>query len=163
MARVAALMDSWAEAWGLGEGDRIRWRAAAHLHDALRDESPGSLRERAEAAPRLPDPMLHGPAAAARLRAEGVGDEPLLLAITWHTTGHPCLDELGRHLYLADYLEPGRPHTREWHSALRARMPAEAGSVVREVAADRIAQTLRSGHPLLAPTVDFWNGILDGR
>src|SRR5690606_32451701 len=133
MDRVATLLDGWGRALGLPAQDRARWRAAGWLHDALREADPELLR------PRVPDDMralpgaaLHGPAAAARLRAEGVEDEPLLDAIAYHTVGHPSLDTLGRALYVADFLEPGRTLLPEWREELRGRMPMELEDVTRE-------------------------------
>lgn len=159
--RVAALVDGWAEQLGLEEGDRVRWRAAAYLHDALRDAEPEELRDRVPPECRAwPAPMLHGPAAAALLRAEGVHDRPLLLAVSHHTSGHPELDDLGRALYAADFLEPGRPFLQAWRSDLRARMPRELGSVTKEIAAARIEHVVDRRKPLMEPTVAFWNVLV---
>lgn len=162
--RVAALMDSWAAALGLSETERRRWRAAAWLHDALRDADPGGLRvglpEQTRALPGL---VLHGPAAAERLRAEGVNDEPVLLAIAYHTLGHPALDRLGRALYLADFLEPGRGFEPLRRATLRARMPASMEPVLRTVVGARLRHVVRAGHPLSRESVEFWNAVTGGR
>jgi HD superfamily phosphohydrolase YqeK len=156
-------MESWARTFHLDADDVARWRAAGMLHDALRDAPPATLRPLVEPALReLPDGVLHGPAAASRLRADGVDDEPVLLAVAWHTTGHPALDRLGRALYLADHLEPGRSYESEVNAARRARVPQEMDAVLRELAAERVARTVREGRPLLEATVRFWNGIIHG-
>ena len=52
--------------------------------------------------------VLHGPAAAARLQAEGETRASVLEAIRWHTLGWADWDRTGRALYMADFLEPGR-------------------------------------------------------
>jgi HD superfamily phosphohydrolase YqeK len=162
MARVAEVMDGWGEQLGLEARERRRWRAAAMLHDALRDADPESLRGRVPDALRdLPGGMLHGPAAAARLVGEGVEDEPLLLAIRWHTTGHPHLDRLGRALYLADFAEPGRTGDADRLATLRSRVPGAMEAVLVEVAAERIGRTLAGAHRLRHQTVDFWNSLVD--
>jgi HD superfamily phosphohydrolase YqeK len=158
---VAACLDTWARALGLGERERARWRAAGLLHDALRDAPPETFDP--EAAPDWPAPLRHGPATALRLRREGVDDEELLAAIAYHTTGHPDFGLLGRFLYLADALEPGRPWRPAWRAALRARLPEDADAVLREVAAARIADAVRRGHPLRPETVGFWNALAAGR
>jgi HD superfamily phosphohydrolase YqeK len=159
--RVADLMERWANDLGLEREETVRWRAAGMLHDALRDADPRALRPMVDAALRdAPGDLLHGPAAAARLREDGVRDEPLLRAIAWHTLGHPDLDRLGRGLYLADYLEPGRRHDPERAAAWRERIPTELPAVLQELAAARIGHTLRKGRPLLEPTVGFWNGLV---
>src|SRR3989449_4292320 len=44
---------------------------------------------------------------------------------SYHSLGHARWDDVGKMLYLADYLEPGRPFDREAHRALAARVPGE--------------------------------------
>lgn len=162
MGRVADLMDHWARRAGLPDDDRARWRAAGLLHDGLRDADFDRLRPLVEPDLRdRPGKMLHGPAAAARLRDEGVDDPPLLLAIAWHTLGHPGFDLLGKCLYLADYAEPGREYESPDLAAMRARVPGEVDAVLREVAVDRIARSLEKRRPLLEPTVGFWNALVE--
>lgn len=162
--RVAELMESWGRDLRLDDQDRARWRAAAYLHDALRETDPEELRA---ALPRryaaLPGPVLHGPAAAERLRSEGVADEPLLRSVAYHTVGHPDLDHLGRGLYAADFLEPGRAFLTEWRAELRARMPEDLDGVTREILGARVRHLVDCGVPLLEPTVAFWNALLDER
>lgn len=155
IASVAACLDRWARARGASETERARWRAAGYLHDALRDADPAGFDP--DVAPDWPPALRHGPAAAARLRADGVRDDELLLAVAYHTTGHGEFEELGRFLYLADYLEPGRAFRPQEHAAWRARLPEAMPAVLLEVAAARIGRTLRGGRPLLRETVDFWN------
>lgn len=162
VARVAELMDLWAERTGLSDDDRARWRAAGLLHDALRDADVDRLRPLVDPVLRdAPGKMLHGPAAAARLRQDGVEDEPLLLAIAWHTLGHPRFDRLGKALYLADYTEPGRDYESETLAAKRDRVPEELDGVLLEVAADRIGRSLQRRRPLLEPTIEFWNLLVE--
>jgi HD superfamily phosphohydrolase YqeK len=161
MKRVAELMTCWASATGSSAEDVIRRRAAAFLHDALRDADPESLRPLVPPSSRnAAGALLHGPAAAARLEAEGVADEPLLLAVAFHTVGHPDLDDLGRSLYVADYVEAGREHSPGRLAALRARMPEDAVAVLAEVAADRLGFQVAARQPLLPTTVAFWNRIV---
>lgn len=163
MVRVAELMERWARELELDDDDITRWRAAAMLHDSLRDADPAKLRPLVPAAlAAAPGELLHGPATAARLRREGVSDRSLLLAVEWHTLGHPDFDRLGRALYLADYLEPGRQQTSHVDAAWRARVPADMDAVVLELAAERISGAVSRHHPLLEPTVGFWNGLANG-
>ncbi len=161
MERVSALLGSWAEQLGLDASERLRWRAVGFLHDALREADPVRLREEVPPALRtLPDAALHGPAAAERLREEGVRDEALLDAIAYHTIGHPSLDTLGRALYVADFLEPGRAILPEWRAALRRRMPSDLDEVTREVLGARIRHLVDRGVALHPATVAFWNAVL---
>lgn len=160
MRRVADLMGAWADALDLSEADRVRWRAAGLLHDCLRDAPLNELRSMLPEALRgIGGRLLHGPAAAARLRADGVADEPILHAIAWHTTGHPGFDQLGRSLYIADYIEPGRRHEPARLAALRARMPAAADDVLRDVLRSRIAHLLVEQRPIRSETAAFWNVV----
>ena len=162
--RVRLLLAEWAEAAGVTEDDAKRWRAAGTLHDALHDAPPKELRTQvAEHFADLPGKMLHGPACVARLRGEGVDDEELLHAIEYHTIGHPELTILGRALYAADFLEPGRPQDPAIRSALRSRMPAEMDAVVPVVLKSRLLDQVNSGRRIREETLAFWNSIPDDR
>lgn len=154
MRRVAGLMAAWAEALELTESDRIRWTAAGWLHDSLKETDPDELREMVPAELRDMAPaLLHGPAAAERLKDDA--DPAVLDAIRYHTIGHPRLDRLGRALYLADFLEPGRKSDPEWRGALRERMPAEMDEVLPAVVEARVEHELRRGQPIRAETAAF--------
>jgi len=161
MARVADLMEAWARELGESESGCVRWRATAWLHDSLRDAPPSQLREWVgEPFRELPDAYLHGPAAAARLAAEGVNDRDLLEAITFHTLGAPGLARLGRALIVADFLEPGRTDRTEWRAALRARMPAEFEAVLSEVVRAKLQRDLEGGEPIRPELVALWNRLV---
>ncbi|MBW3569640.1 MAG: HD domain-containing protein [Gemmatimonadetes bacterium] len=147
IGRVAALLDEWARALGLSEPERTRWVAAGWLHDVLREAPPDELRPRVPPEFRdLPGKLLHGPAAAERLA--GQADPELLDAIRYHTLGSARFGRLGRALYLADFLEPGRRYEAEWTAALRARMPHDMDAVMREVVDARVRHVTESGSTL---------------
>ncbi len=157
--RVSALMAGWADALGLPSGECARWRAAARLHDCLRNAEPGLLRTELPPPLRdLPGPLLHGPAAAERL-ADHV-DAEIAQAVRYHTLGHASFGALGKALYLADFLEPGREFEPEWRAALRERMPAEFDAVVVEVLAARIGHLLDRAMPIRPETLGFWNSLV---
>ena len=145
--RVAALVTEWSTALGVAAAERERWQRAAWWHDALRD------------AP-LASEMDHGPLAADRLEREGERDRGVLDAVRYHSIGYPGWDDTGKMLYLADYLEPGRPHDIAERSELRAMVPRERASVLREVARRRIVRIVNSGWPLVSETVAFWNTLV---
>jgi HD superfamily phosphohydrolase YqeK len=158
LERVAGLVEEWARALGKPEAERVRWRAAGFLHDALKDEPPDELRTRAgRAGSGWPDPLLHGPAVAERLREEGVEDEELLLAVGHHSVGHPAFGALGESLYLADFLDPGRAFHRGERTRLRERLPEERADVLLTVVAWRIGRLLEERRSLMAVTLEFWN------
>jgi HD superfamily phosphohydrolase YqeK len=164
IGRVAKLLGGWADSLGLAEDDRRRWRAAGTLHDALRDEDPALLRNRVPPEVKdVPGPLLHGPAAAERLRIDGVLDGELLTAIACHTVGDASFGSLGRALYSADFLDPGRPFLPEWREELRTRMPMDADDVVFEIVRARIMNLMERGGPVLHRTVLFWNRLAEER
>lgn len=132
MERVAALMGDWAAALALPESDVKRWTATGWLHDVLREADPEELRPEVPLLFRpLPGKLLHGPAAAARLHDDL--DPEMCEAIRFHTLGSPRFGRLGRALYLADFLEPGRTFDPEYTQSLRARMPGDMDAIFREV------------------------------
>ena len=158
IARVAALMNSWAEAMHLAASERRDWHDAACWHDALRDASAEELRRLAGAAPYEPE-MLHGPAAAERLREDGERRANVLDAIRYHTVGSPDWDRTGRALYMADFLEPGRSFSRADRAFLAAQVPHDFDGVFRQVVRMRLLYALNEGHSLFAETVQLWNLI----
>jgi len=149
IGRVASLLDEWARALALPEVERERWLAAGWLHDVLREAPPEELRPLVPEEFRgMPAKLLHGPAAAERLAGEADGE--LLDAIRYHTLGSARFGRLGRALYLADFLEPGRRFEPEWTASLRARMPHDMDGVMREVVRARVRHVEESGsilHP----------------
>ncbi len=160
LSRVAGLLATWAPGLTTSDVDGLRLAAAGYLHDVLRDAEPESLRRGVPPnLSTLAGPLLHGPAAAERLRLEGVEDGELLTAVAYHTLGHRRLGTLGRALYAADLLEPGRDLRNEWRDGLRSRMPSDLQAVVREILAARIAYVTDRGRPLRPETVGFWNSM----
>jgi 2-amino-4-hydroxy-6-hydroxymethyldihydropteridine diphosphokinase len=162
IARVTALIGEWADAAALDDTDRMRWRAAGCLHDALHDAPPEELRGIVpETFSDLPGRMLHGPACVVRLREAGVSDEALLHAIEYHTIGHPQFGDIGCALYAADYLEPGRADDVNTRAALRSRMPAEMQAVVATILKTRLRLQIDAGRRIRPETLEFWNSIPD--
>ncbi|HKV71773.1 MAG TPA: HD domain-containing protein [Gemmatimonadales bacterium] len=145
--RVAALIDGWAVTMKTPERERNRWAKAAWLHDALRDEP-------------AVDELAHGPAAADRAARDGEADRGVLDAVRYHSLGYAGWDEVGRMLYLGDFLEPGRTFDRERRATLAQRVPAERDAVLTEVARLRIEWNIRSSWPLAPETVEFWNSLV---
>jgi HD superfamily phosphohydrolase YqeK len=66
-------------------------------------------------------------------------------------------------LYLADFLEPGRSMDPAERAMLAQKVPGQRDTVLREVVRRRISWMLRSGWPLPAPTVAFWNQLAEGK
>lgn len=163
--RVAALLEDWAWAARLEDDDRTRWVAAGYLHDAVKDAPPSRLREVLDGSAwsDFPEALLHGPASAALLAEDGVDDAALLMAVRYHTLGHPELTPLGRALYAADFLEPGRELLGPWRADLRARMPGELDAVVKEILRARIHHLMDEGRPVRPESMAFWNTMVTGK
>jgi HD superfamily phosphohydrolase YqeK len=156
--RVAALLATWAAAMEVDEREAAAWHDAARWHDALRDAPHEQLRAL------LPDTpydgsMLHGPAAAARLEAEGESRGSVLAAVRYHTVGWARWDRTGRALYMADFLEPGRDGAAADRAFLAAHVPDDFESVFRQVVRQRLEWALRDGDALYAETVELWNSV----
>ena len=164
MARVAGLLREWGEIRGNHLQDVERWAAVGYLHDALRDADPDKLRAGlSRPLDRLPNEVLHGPAAADRLRRSGVADEPLLVAIASHTMGSPDFDDIGKALYVADFLEPGRKLQPKWRGRLRSEMPEGLDAVTTAVVGKRIQFLIKKGRPVPPETLGLWNVLAKGR
>lgn len=157
--RVAALAARWADRMRVSPAEGERWLHAVWLHDALRDAAPASLERWAGDAP-VPGSLRHGPASAARAAAEGETDRGILDAVRYHSIGWAEWDLVGRVLYCADYLEPGRTFGRERRAELAERFPDDPERVLLAVARERLAHIVESGWPLVDPTVRFWNSLV---
>jgi HD superfamily phosphohydrolase YqeK len=159
--RVAGLMVTWANAMQVDGAERERWLRAVSLHDALKDGPPALLRELAPNSWDA-DSLRHGPAAAAMAARAGERDRGVLDAVRYHSVGWAHWDAVGRMLYLADFLEPGRRKAGEDRAALVQRVPDDPRGVLWEVARRHLLLTVRAGHPLLDETVAFWNDLVCG-
>lgn len=140
------------------EGERAAWLDAGWWHDALRDADESTLRTITGDAER-PVGMLHGPAAALRLEAEGEQRREVLSAIRWHTTGSTSWRRTGRALYMADFLEPGRAFMQADRAFLADRVPEAFDAVFRQVVRLRLEWTIREGKSLAEETVALWNRV----
>ena len=157
--RVAELVARWADEIGVPTSERNRWLRAVWLHDALRDASAEELEQWASSVPGPPE-LRHGPASAARAKAEGEIDRGVLDAVRYHSVGLAEWDMVGRVLYCADFLEPGRTFDVQWRAELAARFPDEPAAVLREIAQARLTYTVKSRWPILEPTFRFWNSLV---
>jgi HD superfamily phosphohydrolase YqeK len=83
----------------------------------------------------------------------------VLDAVRYHSVGLAEWDMVGRVLYCADFLEPGRTFDVERRAALAARFPSDPQGVLHDVAARRVMHIVRSGWPLPEPTIRLWNSL----
>lgn len=160
--RVAELVAAWADALAIPDSERNRWLRAAWLHDALRDADAAELERWASSTPGAIE-LRHGPASASRAKAEGETDRGVLDAVRYHSVGLAEWDMVGRVLYCADYLEPGRAFERERRAELASRFPADPAGVLREVAAARVAHVVAARWTQPEPTYRFWNSLFAPR
>jgi 2-amino-4-hydroxy-6-hydroxymethyldihydropteridine diphosphokinase len=158
IARVTALALSWADAMRIDGEERAAWRDAAAWHDALRDASERELRA---IVPHLdwPVPLLHGPAAAARLAEDGERRTKVLDAIYWHTVGNARWDRTGRMLYMADYLEPERKFERELRAELAARVPRDFDGTFREVVELKLDPRVAAKEKMRPESLALWESV----
>ncbi|MCA2990378.1 hypothetical protein [Gemmatimonas sp.] len=158
IARVVALLDSWAERMALPPERRAAWCDAGWWHDALRDADELTLRDMT--GDRVsPVGLLHGPAAALRLEALGEQRGDVLEAVRWHTVGHDGWADTGRALYMADFLEPGRTFMQSDRAFLASLVPVAFDRVFRQVVRLRLEWAIREGKGLSPDTVALWNGV----
>ena len=85
--RVTSLLRAWGAAMRVSADEANTWIDAGTWHDALRDAPVAELRE-ITGDRTSPDGLLHGPAVAIKLEAEGERRKNLLDAIRYHTVGH---------------------------------------------------------------------------
>ncbi|HYD54066.1 MAG TPA: 2-amino-4-hydroxy-6-hydroxymethyldihydropteridine diphosphokinase [Gemmatimonadaceae bacterium] len=156
--RVVLLLEQWAEEMRLDPAEAEAWRDAGWWHDALRDADERELRALVPSGGEFAE-MLHGPAAATRLAREGEARPDVLEAIRYHTVGHARWTRPGRALYMADFLEPGRPFARADRAFLASQVPHDFDGVFRQVVRERIAWTIREGKMLFPETVALWNAL----
>ena len=160
ICRVMALLEQWAAAMRLAPAEAAAWRDAGRWHDALRDAPEAELRALVPELEQVPAGLLHGPAAAARLQHEGERRVDVLEAIRWHTVGCAGWSRVGRALYMADFLEPGRTFSRADRDFLARHVPNDFNEVLRQVVRRRLEWSLRDGRLLHPSTVGLWNSLL---
>lgn len=159
---VSSLLAHWSDAMGMESSEAARWHRASVLHDALKDAPAAELVTLADVTWGI-DKLLHGPAAAVLAERDGETDSGVLAAVRYHSVGFAGWDDVGRMLYLADYLEPGRRGLAPSLGELRDLVPRDPVGALREVAHRRVAHQLGKAHPLLPETVEFWNGLTCAR
>lgn len=158
IARVVGLLTRWADELEVRGEERQTWMTAGLLHDALRDASESELRRLSGDLVR-DEELLHGPAVANLLASHGTTNASLLDAIRYHTVGSPAWDRVGRALYMADFLEPGRGFAKRDRAFLATQVPHDFDGVFRQVLRARLEHALREGFTLFPETVGLWNVV----
>jgi HD superfamily phosphohydrolase YqeK len=83
----------------------------------------------------------------------------VLDAVRYHSVGLAEWDMVGRVLYCADFLEPGRTFDSERRAELAIRFPSNPRGVLCDVATRRVMHIVRCGWTLPEPTVRLWNSL----
>jgi len=156
--RVTNLLGAWAATMRLEAKEARAFMDAGLLHDALRDAPENELR--AITGDRTsPVGLLHGPAAAITLEQHGETRRDLLDAVRYHTVGHVGWARVGKALYMADFLEPGRKFSRQDRYFLSLQVPTNFDGVYRQVVRMRLEWTVREGNHIFPETVELWNAL----
>src|SRR5690349_19157774 len=156
--RVTSLLRAWGAAMRVPAEEANAWIDAGTWHDALRDAPIEELRE-ITGDRTSPDGLLHGPAVAIRLEAEGERRKNLLEAIRYHTVGHAHWDQTGRALYMAVALAPGRRFLAGDRACRASQVPFYSEGVLRQVARFRVEWSVRGGNQTYRETVELWNSL----
>jgi HD superfamily phosphohydrolase YqeK len=156
--RVTRLLASWAGAMGLPASDRQTWIDAGRFHDALRDADVDELRELAGSSMTEVE-LLHGPAAVTRLVRDGESRQNLLDAIRYHSIGSDKWDRVGRALYMADYLEPGRDFDVERRAKLAELVPLDFDASFRQVVEARMEYARQQNYTVYPESVALLESV----
>lgn len=156
--RVVSLLLQWSDQMELSTEAAAAWRDVGRWHDAYRDADETFLRLLTGDTER-PVGLLHGPAAALTLKQDGESRGDVLDAIRWHTVGSSHWTSVGRALYMADFLEPGRMFMQADRAFLAAQVPRAFDAVFRQVVRLRLEWTIREGKSLAPETVALWNSV----
>ena len=157
--RVAELAMNWADELDVDDAERARWLRAIGLHDVFKDANVETLLQLVPNSWGMPE-LMHGPAAAKVAADKGETDPGVLTAVQYHSVGYAGWDEVGKILFMADYLEPGRDYFRERHMALIRQVPSDLTGALRAVAAERLAFVIAHQFPILPESAAFWNSLV---
>lgn len=157
--RVSMLLSAWAAAMRLSADQTRMFLDAGRLHDALRDAPEDELREITQDY-ESPVATLHGPAAAIMLERDGEQRRELLEAVRYHTVGYSGWDQVGRALYMADFLEPGRKYATRDRTFLSTSVPHAFDHVFRQIVKLRLEWAVREGKLIFPETFQLWNSLV---
>lgn len=154
--RVVALLAAWAERMDLPHDEASRWFAAGILHDSLRD-APDSMLRALTGDGSTASELLHGPASAVRAEQDGERRQDVLEAVRFHTVGSTEWKRTGKALYMADFLEPGRPFLVEERAFVADQVPHDFDAAFRQCLRLRLEWSLSQGGEIFPQTIAMWN------
>ncbi len=104
--------------------------------------------------------LLHGRAGAVLLSEQfSLSDEPVLQAVRWHTTGHTGMGVIGKILFVADYIEPGRTHIDDAYRQKILKMSLDA--MVLEILSKEITHLRNSGNAIVEDSILLYDDLLN--
>lgn len=102
--------------------------------------------------------LLHGRAAAVIMREKfGITDKDLLDAVAFHTFGKKDLCDLGKILYVADKIEPGRKHITPEYIEEKLALPLN--EMTKTVLKENIEYLKEKGKVVAPISNDFYNSL----
>jgi predicted HD superfamily hydrolase involved in NAD metabolism len=108
-------------------------------------------------------PLWHAPVGAYLARRDyGIQDPEILGAIRWHSTGAPGRTPLQKLLFVADYIEPGRPSWPEL-PALRRLARLDLNAAWTHAVRHKLIDLLQRGRPLHPRSLAAYHAALQGR
>lgn len=103
--------------------------------------------------------LLHAKAGAYLAEHKyGVGDEDILNAVRYHTTGRPGMSTLEKIVFIADYIEPGRNHSARLPE-LRRLAFQDLDKALEEILKDTLSYLNGTGNdidPMTQKTYDYY-------
>lgn len=156
--RVAKMCKRLCKIWGV---DPILGKLAGISHDMCKGLPPATLMNLAltdglEITPLERDKpdLLHGRAAAVLLENKyGIQDKCIRQAVAFHTFGCPDLCDLGKILFVADKIEPGRAFvTKEYLEEIYA---LTLDGAVKRVLIENISYIKKKNYKVSPLTLDF--------
>lgn len=118
------------DAWNLPDGKRENMAWASLFHDCAKENPERKMQEWLQKGPApygmelLDTPgLVHAAVGTIILQQEyGIEDDEVLMAVAYHSTGHPNQTPIGWIVYLADILEPGRTFIKKREALLQTAM-----------------------------------------
>lgn len=106
--------------------------------------------------------LLHAKAGAYLAEHKyGIGDEDILNAVRYHTTGRPGMSTLEKIVFIADYIEPGRNHSARLPE-LRRLAFQDLDRALVEILKDTLCYLKGAGNdidPMTQKTYDYYTKI----
>lgn len=105
--------------------------------------------------------LLHGRAASVLLMKDfGITDSDILESVCFHTYGKKGMGNLAKIVYIADKIEPGRPHmTNEYFSQLTRKTLQD---LTRHILEENIAFLKKQKKEVALSTLEFHESLKEG-